>query len=275
MKMEKYSVLMSVYKKEKPEFLRLALVSMAEQTVPPDEIILIEDGPLNDELNKVIADFSAEHQGIFRTVVNEKNLGLGPSLNKGVKECRNELVARMDTDDIAFPDRCEKQLAFFESHPDISVLGGQIEEFESDPAEVVCMRVVPESDEEIKKFMRSRNPMNHMTVMFKKSDVISVGSYRDMLWNEDYDLWIRLAHNNFKLANLPEPIVHARIGDGMYDRRGGLKYFKKEMEIQKLLREYDMISFTKFAVNYAERFIIAGLLPGKVRAWVYKKFARK
>ncbi len=273
--MEKYSVLMSVYIKEKPGNLRQALDSMLNQTVPPDEIILVEDGPLTEELYEVVNDFIQKYPDVIKTVINEKNLGLGPALNNGLKSCSNELVARMDTDDIAFPDRCEKQLAYLENHPECSALGGQIEEFLDDPNHVICMRIVPTSDEGIKEFMKRRNPINHMTVMFKKSDIIKTGSYRDRLGNEDYDLWIRLALEGHTLANLPDTLVHARVGEGMYERRGGYKYFKSEMGIHKLMLENHMISVPKYCVNYAERFVLANLVPGSVRAWIYKNFARK
>lgn len=273
--MKPYSVLMSVYIKEKPEYLRAALDSMVDQTAAPDEIVLIEDGPLTDELYEVIRDFTERFPDLFNIIVNAENLGLGPSLCKGVLACGNELVARMDTDDIAVSDRCEKQLAFFEKHPQTSIVGGQIREFENDPENVLCMRIVPQSDIQIKEFMKRRNPFNHMTVMFKKADIIDAGNYRDWFCNEDYDLWIRLALNNYTMANLPDVLVNARVGDGMYERRGGSKYFKSEIGIQKMMLDNQLISTPMFCRHYAERFIIARMMPGSVRGWFYRKFARE
>ena len=269
--MEKYSVLMSLYKKEHPEYLCLALDSMINQTVKPDEIVLVEDGPLTDELYDVVE----KYKEYLTIVVNETNLGLGLALKKGVEACRNELVARMDTDDIAELDRCEKQLHYFDLHTDATILGGQIEEFIADPLDVVGKRIVPETDEEIKDFMKKRCPFNHMTVMFKKSDIKKVGNYQDWYWNEDYYLWIRLALEGFEFANLPDVLVHTRVGTDMYQRRGGDKYFKSEVGIQKLMFEKKMISPGTYIMNCGKRLIVEKLMPNKIRGWAFQKFARK
>ena len=268
--MEKYSVLMSLYNKEHPEYLRLALDSMIDQTVKPDEIVLVEDGPLTDELYKVVE----EYKEYLTIVVNEKNLGLGLALNEGLKTCRNELVARMDTDDISKSDRCEKQLSYFDAHPETTILGGQIEEFINSPDEVVGKRVVPETDADLKEFMKKRCPFNHMTVMFKKSDVLKAGNYQDWFWNEDYYLWIRLAAEKYEFANLPDILVYTRVGEDMYKRRGGKMYFQSEYGLQKLMLEKRMIGTTTFIGNIGKRFIVQRMLPNRVRAWVFKKFAR-
>lgn len=269
--MEKYSVLMSLYKKEHPEYLRLALDSMIDQTVKPDEIVLVEDGPLTDELYAVVD----EYRPYLHIVMNEKNLGLGLALNVGLKACRNELVARMDTDDISTPDRCEKQLAYFTAHPETTILGGQIEEFIESPEKVIGKRVVPETNEELKKYMQKRCPFNHMTVMFKKSDVIKVGNYQDWYWNEDYYLWIRLALEGFKFANFPDTLVYVRVGKDMYSRRGGNKYFKSEVGIQKLMLEKGIIDKSTYIVNCAKRFIVQKMMSNSIRGWVFRKFARE
>lgn len=268
--MEKYSVLMSLYKKEHPEYLRLALDSMINQTVKPDEIVLVEDGPLTDELYAVLEEYR-DHLTI---VVNKTNLGLGLALNEGLKACRNELVARMDTDDISKIDRCEKQLSFFKQHPETTILGGQIEEFISSPNEVIGKRVVPETDEELKEFIKKRCPFNHMTVMFKKTDVIQAGNYQDWFWNEDYYLWIRLALKGYKFANLSDTLVYTRVGADMYQRRGGDKYYRSEIGIQRLMLNERMINYFTFLMNCGKRLIVEKCLPNKIRGWVFQKFAR-
>ena len=268
--MEKYSVLMSLYIKEHPEYLRLALDSMINQTVKPDEIVLVEDGPLTTELYAVVE----EYKDYLTIVANEKNIGLGLALNEGLKTCRNELVARMDTDDISKPDRCEKQLRYFNAHPETTILGGQIEEFIISPDEIVGKRVVPETDEQLKKYMKKRCPFNHMTVMFKRSDVLQVGNYRDWFWNEDYYLWIRMALQDQKFANLPETLVNVRVGKDMYARRGGGKYYKSEIGIQKLMLAKGIIDKPTYAMNCVKRFIVQMALPNSIRGWIFKKFAR-
>ena len=273
--MEKYSVLMSLYKKENPEYLRISLDSMINQTAQPDEIVLVQDGPLTDELYAVVQEYVKKYPELFHIIVNETNLGLGLALNKGLSACSNELVARMDTDDIAVPDRCEKQLAFFADNPDVAILGGQIEEFATTPDNVVGKRAVPESDKALKDYMKERCPFNHMTVMFKKSAVLEAGNYQDWFWNEDYYLWIRMALEGFKFANLSETLVYTRVDEKMYQRRGGYKYFNSEIEIQKLMLRNKMIGYGTFVMNYGKRLIVQMLLPNKVRGWVFRTFARE
>ena len=269
--MEKDSVLMSLYKKEHPEYLRLALDSMINQTAKPDEIVLVEDGPLTPELYAVVKEYKEN----LTIVVNETNLGLGLALNEGLKACRNELVARMDTDDISVLTRCGKQLQYFNEHPEITILGGQIEEFIDSSEDVVGKRIVPETDTELKEFMKRRCPFNHMTVMFKKSDVIKAGNYQDWFWNEDYYLWIRLALEGFLFANLPDTLVHTRVGTEMYQRRGGKRYFESEIGLQKLMLNRKMISLGTFVMNCGKRFIIQRVLPNKIRGLVFRMFARE
>lgn len=191
--MEKYSVLMSLYAKEDANYFRTAIDSMLKQTIPPEEIVLVEDGLLTDDLYMVINEIKVLIPGMITSVVHEKNQGLGSALQHGVIVARNEIIARMDTDDIALLDRCEKQLAYMNENPDVDIVGGQIEEFIGDISNVVGKREVPISDVKLKKYTRKRCPFNHMTVMFRKSAVLEVGNYQEWFWNEDYYLWIRLA----------------------------------------------------------------------------------
>lgn len=272
--MQKYSVLMSLYRNENPEYLKLSLDSIVAQTVKPDEIVLVEDGELTSELYSVVDGFKKKYPDIMHIVKNEKNLGLGPSLQKGVTICRNEMIARMDTDDIAIKDRCEKQLDFFENNKDVAILGGQIEEFIKNVDNITGKRIVPTKDFELKNFMKKRCPFNHVTVMFKKSDILSVGNYQAWFCNEDYHLWIRLADANKKFSNLSDVLVCVRIGEEMYARRGGMRYFQSELGIQNLLFKKKYIGILRYLVNVSERFIVQVLMPNKIRALLYKKFAR-
>ena len=270
-----YSVLMSLYKKEKAEYLRLSLDSMIHQTVAPDEIVLVEDGPLTDELGAVICEYQNRYPELFHIVINRANLGLGLALNKGLEACRNELVARMDTDDSSKSDRCEKQLLYFSEHPETAVLSGQIKEFISTPGKVVGKRVVPKTDAELKAYMKRRCPFNHMAVMFKKSDVLSAGNYQDWFCNEDYYLWIRMALLGMEFANLPDTLVNVRVGEDMYSRRGGIRYFKSEAKLQGFMLKKGMISLPRYLLNVAERLVLQVLMPNRVRGWVFRKFARE
>lgn len=269
--MEKYSVLMSLYKKEKPEYLRLAVDSMLNQTIKPDEIVLVEDGPLTDELYAVLDEYGDK----LTRVRNEKNLGLGLALNVGLKACRNELVARMDTDDISKPERCEKQLRYFEQHPETDIVGGDIAEFIGDESNIVGKRMVPQTNAEIREYMKKRCAFNHMSVMYKKTAVEAAGGYQDWFWNEDYYLWIRMWLNGAAFGNTGTVLVNVRTGEEMYQRRGGKKYFKSEKGLQDYMLEHRMIGFGTYAMNVSKRFIVQEMLPSSVRGWVFRQFARK
>ena len=267
---KKYSVLMSLYNKENPEYLRMALDSMLKQTIPPDEVVLVEDGPLTNELYDVLDEYPMIHR-----VKNKENLGLGLALNEGLKVCKNELVARMDTDDIAILNRCEKQVNYLEDHKEVSIVGGQISEFVKDIDNIIGKRIVPKSNVEIRKYMKKRCPFNHMTVMFRKSDVLRAGNYRHFIYNEDYDLWIRMMQENFVFANLADTLVYVRTTPDLYKRRGGLTYFKSEVEIQKQLLKLHIIGIVRFLLNVLIRLCIQILMPSSIRQLVFRIFARK
>lgn len=273
--MEKYSVLMSLYIKEKPEYLRTAIQSMVDQTCSPDEIVIVKDGLLTPELDSVLKEYQNNYPKLFTIVGYEKNRGLGLALNFGLEYCRNELVARMDTDDIAKVDRCEKQLKMFIDNPNLEIVGGDIAEFIDIPDNVVAYRKVPTSDEAIKEYMKTRCPFNHMTVMYKQSAVIRSGNYRDLFWNEDYYLWIRMMENNCVMGNTGDVLVDVRTGADMYKRRGGKKYFESEKFLQKYMLKNKMINRSTYVVNLSKRIIVQRLLPNCIRGWVFKKFARK
>ncbi|WP_303804517.1 glycosyltransferase [Ruminococcus flavefaciens] len=275
MDFEKYSVLMSVYKNEDPRYLTIALNSMIKQTIQPDEIVLVEDGPLTDGLYLVIGKFVKKYPNLFKIVVNEMNLGLGLALRKGLCACSNELVARMDTDDVAGKIRCEKQLAFFKENPDVDIVGGQIEEFIGDISNVVGKRIVPLNDTELKEYSKVRCPFNHMTVMFKKSVVIDAGNYMDLHYDEDYYLWIRMMELGAKFANLESVLVKVRVSEDMYNRRGGLSYFKSEFWLEKYKLNHGIIDIVKFASNSIKRLIVQVMIPNSIRGWVFRTFARE
>lgn len=266
---------MSLYINEKPKYLDLAIKSMVEQTLKPDEIVIVKDGFITPELQKVLDKYKAEYPDLFNVIGYEKNRGLGEALKYGLEHCRNELVARMDTDDIAISERCKKQIDFLKLNPDISIVGGQIEEFIENIVNPVSKRKVPITDIELKKYIQKRCPFNHMTVMFRKLDILEVGNYQEWFWNEDYYLWIRLALANKKFANLPEVLVNVRVGMAMYQRRGGLKYFISEKDIQKLMLKNGMIGYGRYLINISERFVIQVLMPSWLRGRIIRMFARE
>lgn len=273
--MEKYSVLMSLYSKEKPMYLKAAIQSIINQTIKPNDIVIVKDGCITNELQIVLDEFSAQYPDLFNIVGYDENRGLGFALNYGMKYAKNELVARMDTDDIAVPDRCYQQLSLFENNPLLDIVGGDIAEFIGDESNIVSYRNVPKTDNEIKQYMKNRCPFNHMTVMYKKSAVVKAGGYIDLFWNEDYYLWIRMLEKKIVMANTGTILVNVRVGRDMYKRRGGKKYFQSEKFLQKYMFDKGIISRFTYFENIAKRLIIQVFLPHNLRGWVFRTFARK
>ena len=270
----KYSVLMSVYYKEKPEWLDYSIKSMMNQTVKPNEFVLVEDGPLTDELNTVIDKYLKKYPKIFKIVSIEKNVGLGPALKKGVEECSNEFIARMDSDDYSLPERIEKEFEIFEKYPDVGMVGTNVSEFIDTIDNVICNVILPETSEEIIKFSKKRNPFRHPSVMFKKSEVINAGNYREYYLCEDYDMWLRMLRNDCKCYNIQDVYVYMRIGEDFYKRRGGHKYFKSIKKFKKEQLENGYFTKTEYLKSIIPHAIVC-YMPNFMRDFVYKKMLRK
>ena len=271
---EKFSVLMSVYHGTKAEELSECLNSLREQTLCPNEIVIVCDGPVQSDVKYVLERESGACKCV-KIVELEENVGLGLALNAGLKECSYELVARMDTDDVCVPNRFEKQIDYFEQHTDVDVVGGAMSEFTDSPDNPIAVRVVPQNHADIVKYMRKRCPFNHITVMFRKSAVEKVGGYMHWLYNEDYYLWLRMYMGGARFSNIADVLAEARVGEDMYRRRGGLIYFKNEKLLQKFMLKNKIIGRFTYLSNVIKRFILQVLLPNKVREWVFKKFARE
>lgn len=268
-----FSVLISVYFKENPLFLVQSLNSIFNQTLLPDEVVLVMDGPLTEELNQVIDEYVDKYP-ILKVVSLSVNRGLGNALNEGLKHCSYELVARMDTDDICMPERFEKQIRAFELYPDCDVIGGGIDEFVESPSKIVSTRRLPQFHHEIAEYAKSRNPVNHVTVMFKKSKVCEVGSYQHFPLMEDYYLWIRLLMNNAQFYNIQESLVWVRNGKDMYSRRGGFKYWMTEKTFFQYMYKKGYISYRRYLVNMLCRFPVR-VMPNSLRCFVYENMLRK
>ena len=269
-----YSVLMSVYSKENPTWLRLAIESMQTQTLPTSDFVLVCDGPLTPELDGVIAEKQRQMGETLTVVRLEKNMGLGNALKEGIRHCRNELVARMDSDDIAYPDRCEKQVAIFNKYPKVSICSGTIVEFSDTPQTALYKRTLPERNDEILKFAKKRNPFNHMGVMYKKAAVEAVGSYQHFYLLEDYYLWLRMLMAGYQGYNIQEPLVYVRAGVDMYKRRAGRRYAKTQIELFRFMWKQGFIN----TWQYAESCIIrsgSALAPNWLRKFMYETLLRK
>ena len=269
-----YSVLMSVYHKERPEFLRQAMESIAKQTVPTNDFVLVCDGPLNEQLDEVIVQMQNVFGQLLQVVRLEKNMGLGNALNIGIQHCKNDLVARMDSDDISRPDRCERQLKIFEKRPELDICSGTVEEFSTQPQNVENRRIVPQTHEEILKFAKKRNPFNHPCVMYRKSAVLAAGSYQDFYLLEDYYLWIRMLLNGSLGYNIQEPLLWMRAGSDMYKRRSGWKYAKSQVRLLKLVKKYGMINAEQYICFVMVRTVMA-MCPNSFRKWLFGMTLRK
>lgn len=269
-----FSIAMSVYFKDNAVFFDRALESITDcQSVKPAEIVLVCDGPLNEELDAVIDKYRQKYP-IFNVIRLPQNKGLGNALRLAIENASNELIARMDSDDVSVCDRFEQQVKFFCSHPSVDIVGGDITEFIGEEGNIVGKRVVPETDEEIKDYMKKRAGFNHVSVMYRKSAVQNAGGYQDLFWNEDYFLWIRMQQNNAVFGNTGTVLVNVRVGKEMYQRRGGRKYFQSEVRLQKYMLDNGMISKTTFVGNVAKRWVVQRAMPSRVRGFVFQVFAR-
>lgn len=271
---DNYSVLMSVYYKENPKWLKESIESMLNQTVLTNDFVLIEDGELTKELESVISEYEKKYSDIFNIVKLEKNVGLGPALARGIEFCKNEIIARMDSDDISVPDRCEKELEIMKNDNDIDMVGSNIIEFIDDINNKQAFRELPEEDEEIKKYMKRRNPFGHPSVMFKKSKVLEAGNYREYYLCEDYDMWIRMAKVNAKFYNIKEVLVYMRINEDFYKRRGGIKYLKSILKFKKEQYKNGFYSLKDYIITAGTSTMVC-LMPNAIREIFYKKLLRK
>lgn len=269
----KFSVLMSVYKKENPSYLEKALSSVFSQTIMPDEVVLVEDGLLTTELYKTIYIFEHKYSSILKIIKFETNRGLGQALHDGLIECSNDIVFRMDTDDIAHSDRFEKQLKIFKEK-NIDVVGANITEYDEEMSTAISKRIVPEFDEDIKAMAKNRNSVNHMTVAFKKNAVIDSGNYLDMMYFEDYYLWIRMMSKGYKFYNIQECLIDVRGGNKMIKRRGSFKYIKPIINFEKAILRLGFINKFEYLKNIVKR-IIGALMPNKLRLFLYTNLLRK
>ena len=271
----KSSVLMSVYRNDNPQHLRLALKSIYEdQTVKPDEIVVVFDGELTDELNAVLSEFQAGKENFVYYYPQSENKGLGEALRIGSEVCHGELIFRMDADDISVPTRFEQQLAYMEAHPEIDVLGGIIQEFQLSPEEKMRRRNVPEKHEDIVAMAKHRNPMNHVTVCIRRKSLIECGGYMPLPGMEDYYLWLRMISAGCGLANLATSLVYVRVGNGFVNRRRGKELIHSRLLIQKYMLRNHIVNIFEALFN-VDSMIMFIYCPQSLQGFIYKFFLRK
>lgn len=257
------TALVTVYHRIDAAELTQALESLARQTRPADEVVIVEDGPVGAELRRVIDGFVSTHPEA-RTVVLARNVGSGRASAAGMANVTTEFVARLDADDIAFPERFADQLDWFTAHPDTDVLGTSLAEFHDDPAEIVAVRSLPETHDEIARYARINSPVNNPSVMMRVAAVEKAGGYRDVHHMEDYDLYARLMSTGARFHNLPEPLTYFRTSPAQFQRRTGKGMFTAERQMQRNLVSYGLVSrprsWVNLAVRTAYRLLPTGLL---------------
>ena len=268
-----YSVLMSLYVKERPEWLSQSLDSMLGQTVSPSEIVIVEDGPITPELSDVLERYNATYPKLFNFVVLDENHGLGYALNKGVLACSNEIIARMDTDDIARADRMEKQLSAIAEGLDM--VGSDVVEFEESPDEPVASTALPKGMDNILAYSKRRNPFRHPSMTFKKTKVLEAGNYSsEYLFFEDWDLFNRMLSCGCRAENIAEPLVAMRVSGDFYARRGGAKYLGYAYDFKKAQVSRGYFTKADFFASFVPHAIVC-LMPNSVRSFVYTKMLRR
>ena len=318
--MLKFSVIMSIYKSDQPELVRVALDSLLQQTLLPNEIVIVADGPVPAELEREVERLKVKVQSLPlplpeayplplpegkgekptpspslkgrgedyppetgnqkpETIVTylpqEKNGGLGEAMRIAAEAAKYDYLARMDSDDICLPDRFEKQMKCFEEDPELSLVGGMITEFDGEPENIIAKRILPLEDAEIKKMMRGRCAVNHVTVIFKKADLMKSGNYQPFWKQEDHYLWARMMEHGCKFRNIPDVVVNVRSGKDQIARRGGLRFFKSVVRVFWYMYRHGLISFGYFLYICTVRGIVQVLMPNRLRTWVYLHLLRK
>ncbi len=270
-----FSVLSSIYHKEHPLHFNSCMESIWDkQTLKPTEIVLIEDGSLTPELDQIIAKWQAKLGKVLRVKKLEQNVGTGKAKNIGLQECTYDIVCIVDTDDIYVPERFEKQIKFLEKNPDISIVGGQILEFVEDTQNPTGMRNVPLSNEELRNYAKKQSPFNNMTIAYRKSHILEVGGYQHHLWMEDYNLFLRVIAKGYKIQNLADVLVYARIDNGMHGRRKGLEYIKSEKQLLNLKKQLKLQNPIHANMLFLIRSALR-LVPSSLLGKFYNTFLRK
>ncbi len=270
-----FSAVVCIYINDPLWLLEKALKSIHEQELLPAEVVVVQDGPISNEVEVIVSRFEADLKSkkiIVKRIVFLVNEGHGEARRSGINNASYDIVAICDADDINLPNRFSLQYKYLKENPKVSVVGGYIEEYSN--GRPISIRTVPTSPDGIKKYCRFRCPMNQMTVMCRRQEILSVGGYQDFYHNEDYFLWIRLINTGYQLANIPEILVNANVDPQTFVRRGGYRYFRSELDIQILLLRYKISNVALFVVNVAIRIFIQLLIPNSLRQYIFRKFFR-
>ena len=269
----KFSCLMSVYKKDNPTFIKVAIDSILNQTLRPNQFLIIVDGPVSKEIKDLLISYQKKEK-IIDLHFRDENLGLGLTLNEGVKLCKYNYIARMDADDFSMPERFAKEIDILLNNPNLAIVGSHIAEFEDDVLNVTTLRKVPETNDEIIKFAKRRSPFNHPSVIYKKDVVLKVGNYKNVRNMQDYFLWIDFLTNGYEGYNIQEPLVHMRADRNLFKRRSGKNYRIIQKQLLKYMKDKKFINSYEYVTSRIIRFCSA-IAPNWARSFLYKKALRK
>ena len=264
---------MSVYYKDNKDWLIESIESILNQTIKTNDFVIVKDGKLNDELNFVISEYCKKYSDIFNIIELSTNVGLGPALAIGIEKCKNEFIARMDSDDISRKDRIEKELEIMQEN-NLDMVGSNIAEFTDNINNIRAYRILPENNDEIIKFAKKRNPFGHPSMLLRKSKILEAGNYRTYYLCEDYDMWVRMFMVNAKAYNIQENLVYMRISDDFYKRRGGIKYLESILKFKTEQFKNGFYSLKDYAISSCAS-IVTCLIPNGMRELIYKNFLRK
>ena len=271
-KLPSYSVLMSVYAGEKPEFLRQSIDSMINQTYRTDDFVLVCDGELTPSLDSLISEYS-EKYSFFRPIRMKKIMGTGICANVGISACKNEYIVKMDSDDIALPERCEVSMKFLCDNPDVDMVGAYIDEFDSDSGDYISTKKTPLSDKEIREYAKRRNPFNNQTLIYKKSVALKAGGYTNIKRCEDYEFVVKMLVGGAVGANLPQVLVKYRVTADNYARRKNWKNTKSFISVRWKIFRMGFSKFPDFLIPCLMQMIIF-ILPSSLTGKIYRKFLR-
>lgn len=269
-----FSVLMTTYGKEHAEWLDISLQSLFEQSVSPSQVVLVLDGPVGEELYAVVRKYQQKYTELLKIVQLPENVGQGQASAEGVKSCSYDLIARMDSDDVCEINRFEKQLTAFQKHPELDVVAGCIAEFTESPNQITYIRQMPENHQDIRRAFRFRNPINNVTVMFRREALERAGGYQPEVANEDFALYVRMLSTDSCFYNIPDILVRVRVGVEMAKRRGDIKIFRAWCRNQAVLLQAHITNLFMFLASCTLCFFFV-IIPSSWKLLLYKYVLRK
>jgi glycosyltransferase involved in cell wall biosynthesis len=270
----KYSVLMPVYVKDNPEWLKTAIDSMLGQTLAPGEFVIVKDGRVTEELNAVLNEYTQKHPALFKITGFDENRGVGLASKFGVESCTYDYIARMDADDYCAPERIEKQAEVFKSNGKLGAVGCLVDEFIGSPDNIISCVMLPTEHDDIVKFAKKRCPIRHSALLIKREALLNSGNYGDIRIGEDYDITVKLIMHGYEVYNIPEVYVYMRINAEFFKRRGGLKFLKSIYKLKNNFRKIGFYSRLDFLRSFVPHAVVC-IMPNTLRDFIYRKFLRE